>query len=264
MGVDIYANVGGALWFGYFCGKYRRMKTFFTLIMFVLLIETQAQFVDLAGPVDTMLVNINDPAETAHLYWNVVNVSGSTKLIGCSREMILAIPGTEHQFCWDITCYPYSNTDLATPIADFVQVANGDSVLFAASYRHFGIAGMSVVKHCWFTTAGDSLCFETRYCSDATCSVMAATTEVSSEREIFRVSPNPISATAMIYLPKVSVSGSRLELYNSTGQLIKSAGIPSGSRMVMLGVEEFPEGSYFLSLVNAMGTRSSQRIMVSH
>ena len=136
------------------------MKILFTLFVLFLSVTLNAQFVELAGPVDTMIVNIADPAETAHLYWNVVNVSGATKMVGCSREMIVAVPGTEHQFCWDITCYPYSNINESTPVSDFVTVSDGDSVLFAASYRHFGIAGMSVVKHCWFTTSGDSLCLK--------------------------------------------------------------------------------------------------------
>ena len=239
------------------------MKTIFTLFVVALSIVANAQFVDLAGPEDNLVVNINDPAETAHLYWKVVNVSGSTKMVGCSREMIVAVPNTEHQFCWDITCYPYSNEDEATPTSDFVTMSNGESVLFAASYRHFGVPGMSVVKHCWFTTSGDSVCFETRYCSDATCSVMASQDEVSTSKDMFRVTPNPIASTGMLYLPTPSANGSKLEIHSFTGQLARTFNVPSGSRIMMFGVDDLPQGTYLLSLVKSDGERSSQRVVVS-
>lgn len=240
------------------------MKIIYTLLALFLSVTVNAQFVELSGPVDTMIVNIADPAETAHLYWNVVNVSGATKMVGCSREMILAVPGTEHQFCWDIICYPYSNISESTPVSDFVTISNGDSVQFAASYRHFGIAGMSVVKHCWYTTSGDSLCFETRYCSDATCSVMASSDELATSQAMFRVTPNPIASTGMLYLPKPASNGSRLELHNSMGQCVRIFSVPTGSSIMMFGVDDLPQGTYVLSQINPNGERSSQRIVVSH
>lgn len=238
------------------------MRIFFTAFAISLTIVSRAQFVALDTPVDTQLVNISDPAETAHLYWNVVNVSGSTKMVGCRREMIVAVPGTEHQFCWDVICYPYSNESEETPIADFVTIGNGDTVLFAASYRHFGVPGMSVVKHCWFTTSGDSMCFETRYCSDPTCSVMASQSELLDENSSFKVSPNPVAETAMIYLPKTVTDGSAIEIYNSTGQRVKSLRVNSGTGLMFFGVEDLSQGTYLLSLVNPNGMRSSQRIVV--
>jgi len=238
------------------------MKIIFTLAVLFLSVIVNAQFVELAGPVDTVIVNIADPAETAHLYWNVVNVSGSTRMVGCSREMIVAVPGTEHQFCWDIICYPYSNINEATPVSDFVTVSDGDSVLFAASYRHFGIAGMSVVKHCWFTTSGDSLCFETRYCSDSSCSVMASQNELEGGGEKFRVSPNPIASTAMVYIPPYTANGSRIELRSVIGQMVKSVAISSGSGIAVIGLDDIAEGTYLMSLVNPNGEMSSQRIVI--
>ena len=183
-------------------------------------------------------------------------------MVGCRREMLVAVPGTEHQFCWDEICYPYSNESVQTPTNDFIEILNNDTIAFNASYRHFGIPGMSVVKHCWFTPIGHTLCFETRYCSDATCSVMASQSELLNENSSFKVSPNPVAETAMIYLPKTVADGSAIEIHNATGQRVKSLRVNSGTGLLFFGVEDLSQGTYLLSLVNPKGQRSSQRIVV--
>ncbi|MDO8369000.1 MAG: T9SS type A sorting domain-containing protein [Saprospiraceae bacterium] len=86
--------------------------------------------------------------------------------------------------------------------------------------------------------------------------------EVQGGTAGFSVYPNPTSDIVNIRLEQAANADCHIELLSMTGQLIGSQNMPEGTVTATLPLEDFPNGYYFLRVIDAGRKISGQKIAI--
>jgi len=80
----------------------------------------------------------------------------------------------------------------------------------------------------------------------------------------FSVYPNPTNDVVNIVFERSANTNSRVELLSMTGQVMISQVIPNGTVNLTLSVANYPNGAYFLRVVDASQRLAVQKITIMH
>ena len=89
-----------------------------------------------------------------------------------------------------------------------------------------------------------------------------AVKEVQGNETGFSVYPNPTSDAVTIELMQAANAGCHIELLSMTGQLISSLNMPEGTLTATLPLDNYPNGYYFLRVINAGQRISGQKVTI--
>ncbi|GAB4091296.1 M1 family aminopeptidase [Flaviaesturariibacter terrae] len=78
-----------------------------------------------------------------------------------------------------------------------------------------------------------------------------------------QVFPNPARTTITVQLPAGNYNGTRIRLYNSSGQKVLERGFPQGSTQATIGVAQLPPGVYWLELSHRSKGISRQPVIIA-
>lgn len=89
--------------------------------------------------------------------------------------------------------------------------------------------------------------------------VSATSVQALSEKHSIRVSPNPAHQQIKILLTKAEHENGMLTIFNNRGQFVFEKAISSepGMNEIQLGLDDFPEGIYFIRFTGDRGTTST-------
>jgi hypothetical protein len=77
----------------------------------------------------------------------------------------------------------------------------------------------------------------------------------------FDLAPNPADETIRLYFTESLPSDAQIAIFNTAGQLIRSWVAPAGSNMMLLRIEDLPEGVYAVAVQHA-GARGVKKVVV--
>lgn len=77
----------------------------------------------------------------------------------------------------------------------------------------------------------------------------------------FGLAPNPASDMMRLFVTEALDSDSRVHLFNTTGQLLRSWSLPAGAAMLLLDVADLPKGVYAVAVENEKG-RGVKKVVV--
>jgi len=242
-------------------------KIYFVLTLLLCSIAGRTQldpFVQLHDEVSSLVGDITNTSEVMEAHWDVINISGSSKNIGCRREILQTVPSAQHQYCWGFLCGPWTSSTATNTSSEVVSLANGDSTdTFFCKYKHLGNAGESIVRFCWFdmNNAAEELCHDITFCAGASCPVGVYENEVTASFEIIG---NPVnSISALKYKFQNQPSQASVQIFSATGVLVEERPINSIQGFVMMDAENFANGVYLCRLVNSGRVVGTQRMVVS-
>jgi hypothetical protein len=141
---------------------------------------------------------------------DVVNISGSTKLVGMYRKINNLAPGHVSSFCWGINCYS-SVTDTSTYPE---SMSPNDTSLARADLLPMDSAGYSEVSYCWYdlNNPADSVCLTFTYDISPRLTGINETTN----KDGFILFPNPFSNKLTITTHSTTLS--EIILYDITSR----------------------------------------------
>jgi len=77
----------------------------------------------------------------------------------------------------------------------------------------------------------------------------------------FDLAPNPATDAVRLFVSQALDSDSRVQIYNTAGQLLHSWTLPAGASMLLLDVADLPDGVYAVSVENDKG-RGVRKVVV--
>lgn len=89
-----------------------------------------------------------------------------------------------------------------------------------------------------------------------------AVKEIQGRTTGFSVYPNPTSDVVHIELEQAAIADCRIELLSMTGELMGTQTIPEGTLTTTLPLENYPNGYYFLRVIDARQRISGQKITI--
>jgi hypothetical protein len=249
----------------YFCvNKFRMKKIYIVLSLLLFSFISQAQFVDLHNEVNSMVGDLTNTTEELSAHWDIINITGSTKNIRCRREIVQTVPSAQHQYCWGELCGPWTSSTNVNTSSQIVTLGSGDTTTtFFCKYKHFGNAGESIVRFCWYDNNNNALelCHEITFCAGASCPVGIIENEAAASFEIIG---NPVnSISALKYQFQNQPSQASVQIFSATGVLVEERPINSIQGFVVMDAENFANGVYLCRLVNGGRVAGTQRMVVS-
>jgi hypothetical protein len=199
------------------------MKKSLLCLALVLIINVlQAQIVVLEGENNLLYGTSTNTSEELGLGWDVICNTLQTTDIKCSATVVQLVAGAKYQYCWGDACSPWvsANNTLPDPVTMDSQESNSS---FHVKYRHYGNAGQSIVRFCWFDANNPSeiFCYDINFCVDAEGGCIVSVKENVSEAAISSISPNPANDVAVInYEFNAKPTNAVLSVYNMIGELI--------------------------------------------
>jgi Secretion system C-terminal sorting domain len=236
------------------------LSSLFTLTM------VQAQVVDLSGESNVLYGTSANTSEELDLGWEVICNAATSTDIKCSATVIQMVTGAKYQYCWGAACSPWisANNSLPEIVTMAAQESNSS---FHIKYRHYGYAGQSIVRFCWYdaNNTADIFCYDVNFCVDAEGGCVVDVQEVVTSASIAQISPNPANEMASIAFSfSTKPSDAQLVVYNMVGEMVASYPINQRQGQIRIQARDLNSGIYFCSLVHEGKKLETKRLVVNH
>ncbi|MEN9639741.1 MAG: hypothetical protein RLZZ262_1610 [Bacteroidota bacterium] len=225
-----------------------------------------AQIVVLEGENNVLYGTSSNASEQLEDGWDVVcNASQSTD-IKCSATVLQLATGAKFQYCWGVACSPWisANNTLPDPVTMASQETNST---FHIKYRHYGNAGQSVVRFCWYdaNNAAEILCYDVNFCVDVEGGCVISVKENVVEAAISQISPNPANDVATVgYEFSTRPTNAVLSIYNMVGELVDSYAVTQRVGQMRINTRQLQGGIYFVTLTEEGKKFETKRLVVTH
>jgi hypothetical protein len=241
-------------------------KLVFLLSVLFTAASSQAQIVNLSGENNVLYGTSTVTDEELDLGWDVIcNASAATD-IKCNATVIQMVAGAKFQYCWGLACSPWisANNNLPEIVTMAPQESNSS---FHIKYRHYGNAGQSIVRFCWFdaNNPSDVFCYDMNFCVDAAGGCVVSVQEVTMEASIAQISPNPANdMTSIAFQFNARPNNAQLSIYNMVGKLVDTYSINQRSGQVRVNTSEMESGIYFCTLTYGGKKYETKRLVINH
>lgn len=239
-----------------------------SLFLFALVLSArlfcQDSFLEISEAVDT--VYLTPQTSEVHLVWPVVNVSDTTYSISCRLEMIQSLAGSFHQFCWD-TLYCSAFVNETTDMDGVLTMEPGDTGEFSAKYRPNNMAGLSIVKYCWYDefNGQSKYCRTIVFCSTEECSqISIGTSELSAMPTTLSLFPNPAKDEIKLDLSNMTKGNIKLNVLDPNLNTIYSSSYRNFEGVISIPCMDWSSGVYFIFIEDNRGNLKMSRVTVIH
>lgn len=239
-------------------------------ILFILLAGLSslinAQVVVLEGELNALYGTASNTSEQLEAGWDVICNAAQATDIKCSATVLQLAAGAKFQYCWGDACSPWisANNTLPDPVTMAAQETNST---FHIKYRHYGNAGQSVVRFCWYdaNNAAEILCYDVNFCVDVEGGCVISVDEKIVEAAISQISPNPANDVAVIgYEFNARPSNAILSIYNMVGELVDTYTVTQRVGQVRVNTRPLESGIYFCTLAQDGKKFETKRLVVHH
>ncbi len=212
----------------------------------------------------TIYANLVEEAVVDYVF--IKNISAGDKVVRAERTVnTVNTNGTytqETYFCWD-NCYG-SGTSLSSNVG--VTIPSGGS--FNAFSIHFNantVSGCADVTMRFFdkVNSADFVEQSFKFCANETGTSIQD--EIKGGNALESPYPNPVSdiLNVKFQLPR-SVKDAQVQLIDMTGKTIKTHTLSGTYGLMVLDVQELPEGLYYMIMTGEGAVIGSQKVIVKH
>jgi hypothetical protein len=209
----------------------------------------------------TFWVGMSDPTVT--LEFPVTNTSGAALKSRIRKTNITNASGQDVYFCYASTCYT-PNTFI-TPGAPIIQAGQtfptgSGTYGLRTDFDANGVLGQSIVRY----TVYDSLNHSDSVNVTITYNVTANGIKTNAA-SIFvsNASPNPASNMVNFSYDLNGSGNASVRIYNSLGNLVKTATLSAGSKSAQVDVSALEEGFYFYSVIADGKAITTRRLVIT-
>ncbi len=215
---------------------------------------------DANGPIShngTVFVE-GDVNTTLVAYVFVTNNSGATITVGCKKEHISVIAGTENTLCWG-NCFDTST--YVSPIQ--IPIAGGatNNMDFIGDYKAHGIVGKSTIKYTFYDFANptDEVSVNVEYSG-----ITIGIDELLDEVDFSDAYPNPATNRVTFeYSLPVGVNEARIIIRDILGNTVKKSLISDKEGKLIVNTENLTNGMYFYSVIVNEKMISSRKLIIN-
>lgn len=233
------------------------------------ILEPANPSVDVNG--ETIVVSDVPSAPDMEIDLFVVNTSGSTLTMTCTRTEVDGLSGTQNSTCWQV-CPETLNTG-AKPVytvnisgTSLEETANdGDTITsFAGHYYPQGLDGCSLFKYEW-TDATSGIVYGEVYVRFVHMTSGTCTASVNDHANVdFNVYPNPVDQDMQIKLSDSYNNDINVKIVDILGKVVSSVKVPAGSIYTSISTTELVEGIYFVNFSANDKVLLTKKIVVRH
>ena len=213
-------------------------------------------------------------------HWDVVNETGSTLTLMCSRNLVdtvspfnypyvydseaqEAAEGSYEKFCWGPLCYNFGTDASSTNSSMLVDIAPGetDTTFIAYFYAH-DVVGTSTIEYCFHPVDNQDAgsCKSITYVVTA---VSAIEDEVSGEVVFSAVYPNPLNGDGFVNYEIKPGDVGTVVFTDLTGQEVRREKDLVLKGKLQVSASEFAQGIGFCTLeINGVAVRTERFVVV--
>lgn len=184
----------------------------------------------------------------------VKNLTNDTVSISVRRYILNEPNGSKNWFCWTL-CYQ-SSVSVSDPL---VYQANEIDNDFYGDYWPNGVPGTAVMKYTFYKTYDptDSVQLTVNYVAEV------QSVENSKPATLGAAYPNPAKDFTSFEYNLNSGSSGAIQIYDMTGNLVRSKALTESSGNVKMNLEDLTAGVYFYSFVVDGKAIATKRLVVS-
>ncbi|MCB9198618.1 MAG: T9SS type A sorting domain-containing protein [Flavobacteriales bacterium] len=255
------------------------MKKIYVLSMFFLAVSSifsqQIKIIEPSNPTvdvngETLTVSGTPSTLDMEIALYIVNTSGSSLTMICTRTEVDGLAGTQNSTCWQI-CPATLNTG-AKPVYTVnlsgtnleETAADGDTITsFAGHYVPQGQDGCSLFKYEWIdaTTATVYGYVYVRFEHQTSGVCTASTNQIELDFEVY---PNPANNIMNIQLDEAFSKDLDVKVVDVLGQVVINSKLTAGSSYKSIGTEKLVNGVYFVTFASNENTILTKKIVVRH
>jgi hypothetical protein len=242
------------------------MKKYLLLIFISVSHLGFAQIVDLDGEINLLVGSSQILDEQLYGHWDVICNADDNTDIRVQASVIQMVSGAKYQYCWGQICSPWIDSNNALNETVTME-PNDTNSTFYVKYRHYGNAGQSIVRFCWYdaNNTSDTFCYDVNFCVDAEGGCVVNVQEVVTSATIAQISPNPANDVASIaYSFSTKPTDAQLIVYNMIGEMVASYSINQRQGQIRIQARDLNSGIYFCSLMHEGKKLETKRLVVNH
>jgi len=258
-----------------------RLKSLY-FILAVLSVGTISAQPTIVSPSDTIYAALDTLSLDGEVstHWDVVNETGSTLTLMCSRNLVdvvspfnypyvydseaqEAAEGSYEKFCWGPLCYNFGTDASSTNSSMLVDIAPGetDTTFIAYFYAH-DVVGTSTLEYCFHPVDNQ----DAGSCKSITYVVTAVSTiedELSSEVMFSAVYPNPLNGDGFVNYEIKPGDVGTVVFTDLIGQEVRrEKGLVLKGKL-QVSASEFAQGIGFCTLeINGIAVRTQRFVVV--
>ncbi len=201
----------------------------------------------------------------------VINTSGSSLTMVCTRYEVDGLSGTQNSTCWQI-CPEILNTGAKPTYTVNISGTNleetaaaGDTITsFAGHYYPEGLDGCSLFKYEWKDattgTVYGHVYVRFIHMTSGTCT--ASTGEEMALN--FEVYPNPADQNINIQLDESSSKEINVSIVDVLGKVVSTSTLGAGTIATSIATQNLMNGVYFVTFATDSKTLLTKKIVVRH
>ena len=226
-------------------------------------------FLPINEPIVVLGVIGNEDDDEMTTDFHIENVSDEPIEFRVRRFPIDMVQGSTNKFCWGGLCY-----SLEDEFSVFTYTMNPGEVInssapenqFKGYYYHNGNAGCSIIDYSFIAIDNPDLTTNIRvaYGADSECEAVTSVSELNLGAQLGSAAPNPASRTTMISFDfGRRPSNGVIAINDMMGKKVKEVSVEDRFGVIMLNVDDLPEGIYLYTLSDSNQILATRKLVVS-